>query len=251
MSLRRLISWVQATGRDYWRFRGAAFFAPRAAYLRKALPQRGQGPLFFMHCIILLVLVYARPTFFSTVIGATVSGTGWLLFLWMEGYASPEAESLPCGPFRFSRHPYLFTGFLVILGLCLASRAFIPLVVLLTAGGAWVQAGMRISDHKRSPMPHQEFLRYRLFIASFLPTLLPYPTHESAQPFALRRAFATEHHRVVKWLLLLSVLYCALFIYPDLPRAVWWQWGSALVYGLWMIKHFFFHDIGHKIHMGH
>ena len=240
-------SWARKVWRNGLQ-RVLSLLQARGIHLHRTLPQDGQNSLLLMHAIILLIILCAQPTFFATLVGAVVSAMGWLIFVWMEGYDLHAAESLPCGPFRFSRHPYLFVGFLVMLGLCLASRAFIPLVALLTIGALWVQRDMRRHDYSQTAMPQHEFLRYRLFVASFLPTLLPYPAHPAAEPFSPRCAFVAEHHRALKWLLLLVMLYGALLIQPSLPHAAVWQWGSAALYFLWMIKHFFFHDLGHKFH---
>lgn len=138
---------------------------------------------FFELSVVGFVFCLADPTVESITLGVTVSGLGEALRIWKAGYRLQGSEFFVVGPHRFVRHPRYLGTFLVLLGLCLASRSAFSLFYLLL--GIAITYGLSIKKHEEILLKKYgpSFVEYRVRVSSFIPQLFPVAS-ESTRPLA-------------------------------------------------------------------
>jgi protein-S-isoprenylcysteine O-methyltransferase Ste14 len=77
-----------------------------------------------------LVLILARPTGRSLLIGMSIAALGELLRIWAAGHLHKAREVTASGPYRFLPHPLYVGSSVMGLGLAIASNS-IPVAVLI------------------------------------------------------------------------------------------------------------------------
>lgn len=102
------------------------------------------------------------------VAGIVLAVAGWVLFIWSTlvlvrrgGFAGLETTQLVTGgPFRFSRHPQSLGWTLLLLGLAIASRSVVALV-LVGAFAVFATRYARIEERQLGDRFGEAFERYR------------------------------------------------------------------------------------------
>ena len=120
-------------------------------------------------------LLLAEPTWPAWTVGLLVAGAGEGVRVWAAGHLEKSREVTRSGPYRWMRHPLYAGSALIAIGIAIASRS--PLVVLLAAGyiGATIPVAIRAEEAFLRRTFGDAYDRYR---------------ESSADPFARRFSFA-------------------------------------------------------------
>lgn len=149
---------------------------------------RRRVPLGFLAAA--LVLLLARPTPASMLLGGAVAALGEAIRVWAAGHLEKSREVTTSGPYRWTRHP-LYVGSSVI-GLGLAVAAASPVVAILVAAylGATIASAIRTEE---------AFLRARFGQAydAYADGAAPHVTRR----FSVARALRNKEYRAVAGLL--------------------------------------------------
>ena len=78
-----------------------------------------------------LALWLAQPSPQSLAAGAIVATAGELLRIWAAGHLVKSREVTASGPYRFTRHPLYLGSTLIGIGFAVASRRWIPALLVL------------------------------------------------------------------------------------------------------------------------
>lgn len=188
--------------------------------------------------VVLIVITTTAATQLSLTVGATLSLAGWLLRVWVKGFpASPQTFAVR-GPYRWVRHPYYLGTFLVFLGLCVASRSWPALAVMLVG---MVPIFLKIFAEEERLKDRLESLHYREYracVPSFLPTIWPYPAQKDVNwAFSWRQAFMKNQRRELDTVLALVVGYGALYGLSGIGQLAWLRWLlAAAVLGVMVVQ---------------
>ncbi|MHB8054112.1 MAG: methyltransferase family protein [Candidatus Aminicenantales bacterium] len=137
-----------------------------------------RGRVRFALFVLIVVLVLARPTFRSVVIGAAIGLIGLALRAWAAGHIRKEKALAVTGPYRYTRNPLYLGSFILGLGLVVGARSWWGagvFVVYFLAFYIPVMAEER--DRLRNLFPRAES-EYESRVPAFFPTLRPAPATE-------------------------------------------------------------------------
>jgi len=154
-----------------------------------------------------LVLVLARPTVGSLLIGTAVALAGELLRVWAAGHLNKSREVTSSGPYRWLAHP-LYTGSSIMgVGLAVAAASLGAALVIGLYLGVTLTAAIRSEEAFLRKRFGGEYDRYRRSASG----------PESARRFSVARVIENHEHRaalglaVAVLLLLLKATYNGLF----------------------------------------
>jgi len=176
----------------------------------EAMPGSGRGGLreFLFRArsytplpLIVFILALAEPNALSFAIGLPIAAAGEALRIWGVSYAGPATRTrrvgakilVTDGPYAYLRNPLYLGNFLISLGLCIASWAWMPwMIVVLTAAFA-IQYGMIISleEEKLRELFGERYERYASQVPRVMPRLSPYRERSQVVP-DLHRALMSE-----------------------------------------------------------
>lgn len=153
--------------------------------------------------LLLAILLLAAPTPFSLIGGFALALLGEATRIWAVRHAGGATRTtsgvgagaalITHGPFAYVRNPLYLGNFLLSLGLCVMSWAWMPWMLFLFIALFGWQYWSIISleeEHlqQRFGAQYTEYLRN---VPRFVPRLTPYRKHD-AQPMALARALKIE-----------------------------------------------------------
>jgi protein-S-isoprenylcysteine O-methyltransferase Ste14 len=153
---------------------------------QKIFEIRGYTPIPF----IILMLVYARPTLVSLVVGSCLALAGEAIRFWGVSIAGTETRTTgPVGgthlfidgPFAYVRNPLYVGNMMMYLGVGIMSNALMPYLVVLGYGFFLFQYTMIVSkeeEYLRGAFG-DEYERYVQNVPRFMPRLTPYEGEHS------------------------------------------------------------------------
>lgn len=142
---------------------------------------RGYTPIPF----IVLMLVYARPTTFSLVVGFCLALAGEAIRFWGVAVAGTETRTTgPVGgthlfidgPFAYVRNPLYVGNMMMYVGVGIMSNALMPYLVMLACGFFVLQYTMIVIKEEEYLQRAfgEEYERYVKNVPRFMPRLTPY-----------------------------------------------------------------------------
>lgn len=160
--------------------------------------------------LLLAILLLANPTPVSLIFGFIVALLGESLRLWgvrhaggatrTTGNVGAGAVLITHGPFAFVRNPLYLGNFLLSLGLCLMSNAWMPwMLFVFIALFAW-QYSMIISleeEHLQQRFG-EVYTSYLKHVPRFLPRLTPFQK-QNVQVMPLQRALKIESNTLLSF----------------------------------------------------
>ncbi len=160
--------------------------------------------------LLLAILLLANPTPASLIFGFIVAVLGESLRLWgvrhaggatrTTGSVGAGAVLITHGPFAFVRNPLYLGNFLLSLGLCLMSNAWMPwMLFVFIALFAW-QYSMIISleeEHLQQRFG-EVYTNYLKNVPRFLPRLTPFQK-QNVQVMPLQRALKIESNTLLSF----------------------------------------------------
>ncbi len=153
---------------------------------QKMFEIRGYTPIPF----IVLMLVYARPTALSLVVGLCLALAGEAIRFWGVAVAGTETRTTgPVGgthlfidgPFAYVRNPLYVGNMMMYVGVGIMSNALMPYLVILAYGFFVVQYTMIVTKEEEYLQRAfgKEYERYVQNVPRFIPRLTPYAGQHS------------------------------------------------------------------------
>ncbi len=140
----------------------------------------------------ILVWLFYDATVASLGIGFAIFCLGFALKLWSAGYKDRLTEQDQfMGPYRFLRFPHETASMLIAIGIAIAARSPLLMFLVLIVGGIGVAFEGRSVDRRRVRSDFA-YLRYKVFVSSFLPSITPYGEPVTGIRFNWRRIFSAE-----------------------------------------------------------
>ena len=183
----------------------------------------------YEYLIIILVCWLARPTNYSIGLGAIVSFIGIGLRIWTSGYPRDPVRFVVYGPYRFVRHPRLLGSFLMLLGVCVASRSSGAIVTMLLGTIVIFRSILHEEDHMLGRLAGSSFRDYSLHVSAFVPNIMPYArSADYPHRFSWGYAMLKSRRRQLDSTLVLVLGYAMLYGIKELARGGLLQTGLAL-----------------------
>jgi protein-S-isoprenylcysteine O-methyltransferase Ste14 len=142
-----------------------------------------------------IVLLLARPTWRSILVGTAIGLVGEGIRFWASGHLEKSREVTRSGPYRFTRHPLYVGSSIMGLGVAVGTASWIVLALVALYMGATIAAAIRTEE---------TFLRerfgdqYDAYAQSRAPAM--------ERPFSLERAWRNREHRAMAGLVLAIAL---------------------------------------------
>ena len=143
----------------------------------------------------LAVLILARPTWRSILVGALIGLAGEGIRFWASGHLEKSREVTRSGPYRFTRHPLYVGSSVMGLGVAVGTASWIVLVLVVVYMGSTIAAAIRTEEaflRERFGDQYDEYARSRA------------PAME--RPFSLERAWRNREYRAMVGLLVAIAL---------------------------------------------
>ena len=152
------------------------------------------------------VLVLARPTPESLVLGFLVAGVGLLIRAWASGHLQKEKTLAVSGPYRYSRNPLYFGNFFIGAGIAAAALSWWVLGLFAAYFGFFyplIIARERDRMKQLFPGEYDDYGRQvPLFLPSFLRRHGGVPRRFSRELYLRNKEYRALIGAVVFWLLL-------------------------------------------------
>jgi len=142
-----------------------------------------------------LALWLAQPSPRSLAAGAVVASGGELLRIWAAGHLVKGREVTASGPYRFSRHPLYLGSTLIGIGFAVASRRWIPALLVLGYMAITLTSAMSSEERHLTEKFGSAYPDYRDGRGP-----------EISRRFSLARAVGNREHKAVLGLLAVLAL---------------------------------------------
>lgn len=142
-----------------------------------------------------IVLLLARPTWRSILVGTAIGLVGEGIRFWASGHLEKSREVTRSGPYRFTRHPLYVGSSIMGLGVAVGTASWIVLALVALYMGATIAAAIRTEE---------TFLRerfgdqYDAYAQSRAPAM--------ERPFSLERAWRNREYRAMAGLVIAIAL---------------------------------------------
>jgi protein-S-isoprenylcysteine O-methyltransferase Ste14 len=144
---------------------------------------------FSLTAAILLVIILARPTVLSLIVGVIIICIGESIRIWAAGHLVRNREVTTSGPYAYLRDPLYLGRLFLLIGFCIMSWGY---SLILLPIGLWVFFLNYMPRKYRKEMIRLEkrfgegYKRYSEYAKSLIPKLKPYPhAHKRAWSFNL------------------------------------------------------------------
>jgi protein-S-isoprenylcysteine O-methyltransferase Ste14 len=157
----------------------------------------------------IVVLWLAQPTPAAIAVGGAIALLGEVLRVWAAGHLNKAREVTTSGPYRWVPHPLYVGSSIMGLGLAVASRSVIVLIVILAYLGATLSAAVKSEEAFLRARFGDRYDDYRR------------GTVGSNQRFSFARAKANREYRAAAGLLVAVLL----LIFKATYNGVFWRSG--------------------------
>ena len=155
---------------------------------------RARVPLGFVFALVVILL--ARPTPRSVLLGAAVALVGEMVRVWAAGHLEKGREVTRSGPYRLTRHPLYMGSAIIGIGVAIAAARLSVAVMVLAYLVATIAAAIR---HEEAGMRARFGDQYDAYLQS------------RAQPvdrtFSLERATRNKEHRAIAGLAIMAAMF--------------------------------------------
>jgi protein-S-isoprenylcysteine O-methyltransferase Ste14 len=143
-----------------------------------------------------LVILLARPTPRSLMIGGAVALVGEACRIWAAGHLEKGLEVTRSGPYRFTSHPLYIGSAIIAAGVAIAASRFSVATVVLCYIAATTVAAIR---HEEEGMRARFGDQYDAYLDSRAQPI--------DRPFSLGRAIRNKEHRSLAGLAVVAVIF--------------------------------------------
>lgn len=180
----------------------------------KLFQYRSYTPIPFL----ILMIIFARPTLQSSLIGFVIVVLGEFLRLWGVAIAGSEMRTtgpvgatflITTGPFAYVRNPLYLGNLVIYIGIGLMSNALFPWLTIIALAYFIFQYSLivRLEEEHLFSAFGEEFQRYSSSVPRFFPTFTPYVGGSAVQPeLDWLRGLQSERRTLQAIVLLLVIL---------------------------------------------
>jgi hypothetical protein len=143
-----------------------------------------------------LVIILARPTARSLVIGAVVALVGEVFRIWAAGHLEKGVEVTRSGPYRFTTHPLYIGSGIIAAGVAVAAARLSVATIVFCYFTASTVAAIR---HEEEGMRARFGDQYDAYLDS--------RAQPADRPFSLGRAIRNKEHHSLAGLAIVAVIF--------------------------------------------
>ena len=164
--------------------------------------------------LIVLLIIFAHPSWLSFSAGFIIAILGELLRFWAVGYAGAATRTrsmgaarqlVTTGPYAYVRNPLYLGNFLLSLGICVISGVYWMIPIFLV-GYIFQYLPIIISEESHLRKECGEIYdEYYANVPRFIPQIRPY-AGRSEHDFSLRRAIKSERRTFVAIVLVIALV---------------------------------------------
>lgn len=118
---------------------------------------------------VIIILILAKPTLNSIIIGGSISVLGFLLRAWAAGHIEKEKKITNSGPYRFVRHPLYLGNFILGIGLSVSAHSMWAVLVFLIYFSIFYPIAIVREAEKLKKLFPEEYLTYEKNVPCILP----------------------------------------------------------------------------------
>ncbi|CAN5756533.1 hypothetical protein BH24ACI3_BH24ACI3_05720 [soil metagenome] len=178
---------------------------------RKRLLQRFRVPLGFI--IAFAFLYFARPFFWSLVIGGGITLCGLLIRAWAAGHIHKYEKLAVSGPYSFTRNPLYLGSFLLAVGFTVASGVWwLSLITALLFLGIYFPV-MRVEEQDLRERFKGSFDDFANNVPLFFPRVTPWKSIDASFDFQLYLSHR-EYEAALGLLAGIGALTTKMFLFP-------------------------------------
>lgn len=148
-----------------------------------------------LYAMIALLVVFANPSWGSSIFGLLFVAAGEALRFWAAGHIRKNDELTTSGPYAHLQSPLYLGSFIVGTGLCIMARN--PVIWVLTTVIfflAYVPRKQEKEWGRLEKMFGEEFFKYKQAVPYFMPRLDPYPDG-AKHPWSFSQAIENTEHQ--------------------------------------------------------
>jgi len=123
----------------------------------------------------ILLLLLAKPTILSLVLGGFLVVLGEMGRTWSSGYIDKNAKLATAGPYRFTRNPLYFFNAMIFVGFCVMAYNPWAAIFGILSFTIIYRATMRSEAEFIAPIFGEEFDRWTAVVPMFWPKWTNYP----------------------------------------------------------------------------
>jgi protein-S-isoprenylcysteine O-methyltransferase Ste14 len=157
--------------------------------------------------VLLIVLIFAEPTFETILWGAIVGFIGVLIRAWASGHLNKNNELTVSGPYRFSRNPLYLGNIIMAIGLMINSNNYISIIILLV----YLLLFYPFLIIREKNYLKKKFDNYKDFekVSLLFPNPFKYAkkTKETKQKFLFERYFTNREYNAFLGFLIIILLF--------------------------------------------
>ncbi|MDT8271914.1 MAG: isoprenylcysteine carboxylmethyltransferase family protein [Desulfomonilia bacterium] len=157
-----------------------------------------------LYGLIVLLVVFANPSWTSCFFGFLFVLAGEALRFWATGHLRKNEELTTSGPYAYLQSPLYLGSFIIGTGLCIMAQN--PVIWILTALvflTSYVPRKKEREWGRLEKMFGQEFLTYKANVPYFIPRLDPYP-EGSKHLWSFAQVIENTEHQTALVILLIS-----------------------------------------------
>ncbi len=118
----------------------------------------------------LAVVLLARPTWFSILIGILISFLGLVIRAWASGHLRKEKALAVSGPYRYSRNPLYLGNFLLGIGITAGARSWWVLGLCVAYYSVFYPMIIRRERERMKNLFPQQYVEYGRKVPLFFPS---------------------------------------------------------------------------------
>ena len=164
-----------------------------------------------------LLILAAKPTPRSFVVGVALSLIGLLMRAWASGYLKKNQELTTTGPYAHTRNPLYFGTFIMATGIAISTNAWWFVALFMALYLLIYVPVMQAEAQTLAKLFPDEFVAYSQRVPMFLPRLAPYRdeknllTQTGERRFALSQYLKHREYQAALGLLLVYAILVAKF----------------------------------------
>ena len=124
--------------------------------------------------VFLAIIVLARPTWSSIVIGLAVCAFGLLIRAWASGHIKKEKELAMSGPYQFTRNPLYLGNFLLGLSIAIAANSWWCAGLFAVYFLVFYPPVIREERERMKRLFPKQYEEYKKRVPLFFPSLTPF-----------------------------------------------------------------------------
>jgi protein-S-isoprenylcysteine O-methyltransferase Ste14 len=155
--------------------------------------------------IAIAVVLLARPTWTSILLGILVSFFGLTIRAWASGHLRKEKTLAVSGPYRYSRNPLYIGNFILGIGIVVGARSWWVLGIFIVYYGVFYPLIIRRERDRMRELFPQQYEEYGKKVPLFFPSIrkhLPVKGKFSRTLYIQNKEYRALQGTVLVWLVL-------------------------------------------------